>query len=528
MIVPIPAQLARAVGDLLGRVFFDTGARTGLFLAGSVLLFFGERMLSTHTGVRLGVDGAGAGLVLISLLLRLRELARSPVGLRPVVKRLLVCHGLAIVALVLYALQTEDVRGALGPAAPAAPERDTWGVVLAILWPILFLTSVAPLVVLELAVGPMRRAGILGARRVREALRAGLSVALAVSFLFVANFLATRHDNSADLAYFRVARPGSATIEAVKRLEEPLDVVLFFPKANEVLEHVKGYFDQLAKETDKLKVRAADRLLHPSLAKEYKVRQDGTVVLARGDKQERWRLGVKLISARRDLARLDGEFNKRLARVASAQRFAYLTTGHGELNHPGADVRGSAGRERDKTTRKLLGWLGYRDKVLGLSEGLGAKVPDDASVVLVLGPRRSLLPAEEETLIRYLEGGGRVRRPRAPEGDDPPTKLLARLGLTFERKLLTHDRLFVKGRFDLSDRQLLFTNSYSSHPSVRTLSKESRHLAVIVARAGSLSRAKGEDGKQGRKVAFTVRSMLGTPPAPRPPARIAVASCRST
>lgn len=482
--------------------------RTGLLAAGVLCVFFGERMLGMRTGLRLAADGAGVVLMLASLVLRLQDLSAVE-ALRSGVRRLLACHLVAIGSLVIYALQTEAVRGALGPAVPPAAERDLYGVALGVLWPILLATAAAPLVLLEAALSPMWRAGILEARRVREALRAGLSLGLALSFLVVASYLATRHDVQKDLAYFRAARPGSAAVAAVKRLEEPVEVVLFWPKANEVLDHVRGYFAELERQTDNLKVTVADRLLNPALAKEHKVRQDGTVVIAQGDKSERWRLGVKLTSSRRDLAKMDGEFNKRLARVAQAQRFAYLVTGHGELNDPQSQAD-SPGAERDRTLRQVLAWQGYKDKVLGLSEGLGSKVPDDAGMVLVLGPRAPLLPEEEGTLIRYVEGGGRLLLALDPDGGDPPPrKLLAALGLELDRSVLTNDKLFLRRRFDVSDRQLLLTNSFSSHPSVRTLSKESRNVAVVVDRAGSLRRKEGDEVK-GRKVDFTVRSMPDT------------------
>ena len=484
--------------------------RTGLFLAGAVLVFFGERMLATRTGVRLAVDGAGAALMLLSLALRLKDLAASE-ALSAGVRRLLGCQLAALAALLLYALQTEAVRSALGPAIPPAGERDVYGVFLAIAWPILLASAGTPLLFLERALAPMWRANVLEARRVREALRAGLSLGLALSFLYVGNFLVTRHDVQKDLAYFRAARPGTATVAAIKRLEEPVEVVLFWPKANEVADHVRGYFTALESHTDKLKVTVADRLLHPTLAKKYKVRQDGTVVLAVGEKTERWRLGVKLLSSRRDLAKMDGEFNKRLARVAQAKRYAYLVTGHGELGNPETGQAGG-GTERDKMVRKVLSWQGFKDKTLGLSEGLGSKVPEDAGMVLVLGPRWPLLKEEEETLIHYVEQGGRLLLALDPEGGDPPpSDLLARLGLEYDRALLTHDKLFLRRRFDASDRQLLLTNSFSSHPSVRTLSKESRNVAVILDRTGSLRRRDGtEDKVKGRKVDLTLRSMPDT------------------
>ncbi len=494
---------------MMGGIFSEGRGRTLAYVVGCVLLFFGERMFAASTGPRLGLDAVGAVAVLISLALRWRDVAGLGANLSGVQRPLALFHTLSVAGLGLYALQVGEVRDLLGMAAAGGAERDVFGVALAVLWPIVWLAGAAPMALLEQAAAPMRRAESVEGRRVSEAARAGLSIALAAAFLFVGNYLATQHDSKVDLAYYRTARPGSATVALVKKLEEPVHVYLFFPKANDVLEQVQGYFDELAKHTGNLKVEVTDRLLRPGLAKQYQVRQDGTVVLARDKKKERWRIGVKLTTARRDLAKLDGEFNKRLSKVASPERFAYLVTGHGELNNPDRS-EDSLAKARDKAARRVLEWQGYKVKTLGLAQGLGTAVPEDAGLVLVLGAQSALMQAEGETLAKYVRGGGRLLLAIEPSPEAVPEDLLEVLGLRYGDGILTHDKVHLRRRFDASDRQLLPSNSFSSHGSVRSLSRDSRHLAVVVDRAGHLERLVGPLGAKGIKVEFTVRTITGT------------------
>lgn len=493
----------------MGGMFSHGRGRTLLYGVGCALIFFGERMFAATTGVRLALDGVGGACVIASLGLRWRDVSGLGPELSAAQRPLALLHTLSVAGLVLYALQVGEVRAAVGMAAADGVVRDVFGVALGVLWPIVWLVGAAPMALLEQAASSMRQAGAVEGRRVSEAVRAGLSIALAGAFLFVGNYVVTQHDEKVDLAYYRTARPGSATVALVGKLEAPVQVYLFFPKANDVLQQVQGYFDELASHTDNLKVEVTDRLLRPGLAKEHQVRQDGTVVLAQGEKKERWRIGVKLTSARRDLAKLDGEFNKRLTKVASPERFAYLVTGHGELNNPDR-TEDSLAKARDKAARRVLEWQGYKVKTLGLSEGLGSKVPEDAGVVLLLAPQSLLLPAEEETLAKYVAEGGKLMLALDPVADAVPKMLLAKVGLKYGEGVLTHDKVHLRRQFDASDRQLLPSNSFSSHGSVRSLSRDSRHLAVVVDRAGHLERRVGSEGAKGQKVEFTVRTIAGT------------------
>jgi len=484
--------------------------RTGAFLCGAVLLILGERALTGIPAARSGVAAVAVLLMLVSFGLRLRSWLAGREALRPVEARLSVLHALGLVAAALYGLSLPWAHDALGVPTPLAGERDLLGAALAVAWPIVGLVSVLPMALLDLAASPMRRAGATDLRRAGDALRSGLSLALALGFLFVFNFLCTRHDKSWDLAYFRTARPGTATKAMVERLEQPVNAVLFYPRANDVKERVQAYFEELSAHSDNLRLKVADRLLHPKLAREHGVRKDGVVVLARGEKRESWELGTEMGTARRKLSRLDEEVNKRLSKVVVADRVAYLSVGHGEINDTFRPNSTRPARTADTFLRRVLKWQGYQARDLGLKEGLGTLIPDDAAVVLVLGPKQALLEEEQDSLARYLRAGGRVLLAAHHEGEAAPAKLLEALGLKIGEHALCHERYHMRRRFDLSDREILVTNSFSSHPSVRTLSYGSRQLALLLDGAADLDKSSQSTAPEGTRTDFCVRSMPST------------------
>src|SRR5690606_6458867 len=82
---------------------------------------------------------------------------------------------------------------------------------------------------------------------------------------------------------------------------------------------------------------------------------------------------------------------------------------------------------------------------------------------------------------------------------------LARLaGVEFGHHILANEQQHLRRRFNDSDRTLLMTNRFSSHPTVSTLSRNTqRGAAVVLSGAGSLDRPKGTKAK----IDFAVRSL---------------------
>ncbi|MFL5320506.1 MAG: DUF4350 domain-containing protein [Myxococcaceae bacterium] len=103
-------------------------------------------------------------------------------------------------------------------------------------------------------------------------------------------------------------------------------------------------------------------------------------------------------------------------------------------------------------------------------EGLANEVPSDAAAVMVIGPTKSLLPEEAAAITRYFQKGGRVLYALEPGTDVDTAALLAPLGLKLLPDLLANDVAYVPDARAPSDRAIIRTASYSSHPSLNTLS----------------------------------------------------------
>ncbi|RME06175.1 MAG: hypothetical protein D6812_01990 [Deltaproteobacteria bacterium] len=233
-------------------------------------------------------------------------------------------------------------------------------------------------------------------------------------------------------------------------------------------------------------------------------------MLSRGDTHASIRLDTDPDRARRKLKTLDREFQKELAKVIRPPRVAYIVTGHGE--------RTTTPRENDppglRDLKEMLTFLNYKVEMLGLKEGLSERVPEDATVVIVAGPRSPFLEAELQALDDYVKGGGSLLLLLDPEKErdleiDP---LLETLGITFSDAVLANERQHIRFTRGKKDRAFLFTNQISRHDSTNVLRKLGLRGLVLCYLCGSIEkRAELPPVKAGGPdVQLTVRSMSGT------------------
>jgi hypothetical protein len=206
-----------------------------------------------------------------------------------------------------------------------------------------------------------------------------------------------------------------------------------------------------------------------------------------------------------------------------------MTVGHGEMNE-GTEADKARGRTVD-IVQEILRSQNYQIRTLGLAQGLGREVPDDAEVVFVLGPTEPFAPEEVESLQRYADKGGKLfialdadsiinevptgatEQAALPAGGAPVSRTVQGLqalakvvGLEYSPTLLANDTQHVRRRANNSDRALLISNRFSSHASVSTLSRNAARAAIIFARTGSLSAL----NLPGYKVDMALKAMGGT------------------
>ena len=375
-------------------------------------------------------------------------------------------------------------------------------VILSALNAILLLSSSA----LLLCVDRLRAASpvMLPAGRVNTAAYAGLSVAFSIALLFPLNYLVSENNVRWDHSYFKTASPGEVTLGTIENLDEPIQAWLFFPAQLDVTEEVRTYFDQIT--SPMLEVAFVDQALETELAKELRVQKNGTIALVRGageDQQvQRIRLGDELAKAERKLKKLDEEVSKALLKLASDPRQAYVTVGHGEMYwKKSARVLPARTIEGVKAELKR-----HNCKVseLGAVQGLATEVPEDADLVIVMGPTEAFLQEELAALDAYRQQGGALMVALDPGTKADVSGLLEPVGLSYAGdRMLVGDGNYWGATRRITDRYNIFTNKASTHPSVTTLSRNSRTTALLTPLAAPLSQSESPP----YKIEITVRTL---------------------
>lgn len=469
------------------------------------LVFVGERMLGTIDGARMAFSALGVLGAVATVGLRFSLANREKEEERRLIERALALFAaLGLAALALYfAANTETGRNLIHIADAAPDKRSRFDAASTVTWIVLLLISVVPLVFGEIALAPMRRAPHVEARRVRSATFAGLALALASAYAALFTYAAGELDIKADFSYFRTAKASESTKKIVSSATDTVEVRAFFPPLNDVGMEVEGYLADIARGAPNFKYAFYDRLLYPALAKDNKVTQDAMIVILRGASRETLTLDKEMTKAAAKLKTLDADFQKELLKAMKEQRTVYFTVGHGELNETGGTV--VEGRSA-KLLRRLLEGQNFAVKDLGIPQGLATDVPQDASLVVMLGPTQTLLPAEIEALDRYAKRGGKLFVALDPDTKGDLAPLAAIMDLTFDPTLLaTTDQFTFAMRHNAADKSNLVSNRFSSHASVSTLSRISARAAVLLPGVGSLDKAPGSAAS----IDFVLRSSPG-------------------
>lgn len=472
-----------------------------LQLGSFALIFVGQRLLSDTTGMVI----TALGVVGLLAALGMRASARSKAEHESTAAahtKALILQIIGLLAVGVYALSTDACIDALGLDDEMARR---WEVVFYALWPVLVLTSSLPLLLVDAAIQDSPLA--VQPLRVRHAIDNGVVAALGISLLFPINYLASQTNERFDFAYFKTTEVGGSSRAIVENLTEPVTARVFLPTSSDVAAELMPYFEDLAEANPSMfKVELVDHAAQPVLAESLKIRDNGYVALTIRDGEDNaqtksWKVGDDLDKAKRNLKKLDQEFQKRMLDLAKDDRVAYFTVGHEELNWKGGEV------PEDKLTQLKQGMqkLNFKVKELGLSQGLGDAIPDDASVVLIMAPKLAFLPAEQQAIQDYLARGGSVILAVEPGTAEANAELLALLGAELGEGTLASEVNYLAKDKNLADRYNVVTNRYSSHASTVTLSKYSRQLQLITPRAGWLKES--TPGIEGTKTTVTVRSL---------------------
>jgi hypothetical protein len=283
--------------------------------------------------------------------------------------------------------------------------------------------------ILALGVAVLAVAVILDFRTVRGALvsrrgRFGIGAIVKMSLfggiiLFVnAISVGTYHRfDFTGLAQFTLT---SQTKAVLAELDRPVEVVNFYaplvPVA--VTDYARSLLAEYQNYSDHLTIRDIDPDLNPDQARQYQVGQLGAtygVTVFRSERGQRRVYGPQ-ISVEAEHA-----FTSAILEVTGAkQKKVYFLTGHGESDIY-ADYDGARSGLRDNL---------FMVETLDLLQT--PRIPSDAAVIIIAGPRRPFGIAELAVLDAYLADGGRMFVLLNPDPMEGIRQFLSRRWMTFE------------------------------------------------------------------------------------------------
>jgi hypothetical protein len=476
---------------------------SAVYTAGMLAIFTGERIIGTGKP-RLVATLAGLVLVLAAMAVRMMRAGKTPADRREVERTLLGLYALGLLSVLVYFVQSDvpTLRGGK-PLEHSWPKLAT---ALGALWPALWIVAGWPIALVELSYANMARAPRLEVRRIRDALLSGLGIAFALIFAFSVAWVTSERDKKVDLAYFRTTRPGESTRKIVRSLDQPTEVVTFFPAGNEVREEIANYFTDLAKESSQLQFKQYDFDIDPAKAHDYTVTANGTVVVSRAARKEMIQIPIQLESARSALKTLDKEVQQRLLTVVKPKRVVLFTQGHNERWFEKGPTENERPGMRD--LREVMRDQGHEVRSFGAADGLMTDVPKDATLVMIVGPQKPFEAEEISTLSRYLDRGGRIFVALDPDGGVDLADLLGPLGIKFHASMLANEQAFARRTHQDSDHVNIVTAGFSSHPSMSTLVRLGSRAPLILPGAGWLETTKTK--ASGVAVDTPLRSQPGT------------------
>jgi hypothetical protein len=252
---------------------------------------------------------------------------------------------------------------------------------------------------------------------IRYTLSGAVAVVLAVALTLMLNWLGSRHYVAADWTSSKVYSVSDKTRNILADLDEEIRVVVFMTPASPMFDQVSELLKRYEAASDKIKVEYIDPDKEPlrtrQLAEQFGISIADTVVFTYGD---RTKYVTSDQMAEYDYAGMqygqppsmrafkgEEQFTAAiLSMVAPDVPKVYFVTGHGEasLASGGGPTERSLAILQDSLKRENIE---TEDTTL-----LGGSVPEDADLLVIVGPTRAYTEAEVQVLDDYLDTGGRL------------------------------------------------------------------------------------------------------------------------
>ena len=245
-------------------------------------------------------------------------------------------------------------------------------------------------------------------RNVRYGSVAAGSVVLFLGILVGVNWIANRQTLRWDLTEGGQFSVSEQTQQILASLDRPVAIKAFYD-GNSGSDSLRDRLDPYAVGSSQVSVEYIDPARDPTTAKRYEIQQYGTVVFEYDGRVER--------ATQSD----EQSLTNALKKVIEGQtKKVYFVQGHGERDPAASDVEGYSGIADGLRTDN------FEVETVNLIQA--GKVPDDATVLVIAGPKTDVLEPELQAVRDFLGRQGKVMLLLDPPdgvGGPEPASLIA-------------------------------------------------------------------------------------------------------
>ncbi len=294
---------------------------------------------------------------------------------------------------------------------------------------------------------------VFSRRQARYGTLAATSVLVVLGILVAINYIGARQNKRWDLTASKQFSLSDQSRNVLSKLDAPLQVIVFaqepeFPRYREKMKEYEYYSKNITSEY-------VDGEKKPTMAKQYQIQQHGTLIFNYKGRTER-----VTSDNEQDIT------NGIIKAVSGQQLKIYFSQVHGEKDTVSADRDGYNG------IAAALGRENYGIEKVAIAQT--GSVPDDASMVVVAGPRIDFFPPEIDALKKYLEKGGKLLLELDPPDKADSPALTNLIALAHDWGVDVGNNVVVDvsgmGRLIGTDASVPVVASYPSHPITQRFS----------------------------------------------------------
>jgi len=340
-------------------------------------------------------------------------------------------------------------------------------------------------------------------RQARFGTLAAASILVVFGILVAINYLSTRHNKRWDLTAAHQFTLSDQTKKVLQDLKEPVKILVF--ARSDEFQRFRDRLDGYTYQSKQVTAEYIDPEKRPGLAQQLGVTALNTVVFEYKGRNE------KVTS--------DGEqelTNGLIKVITGRQPKVYFSQGHGEKDTVSADRGGYNAIVQGLTSGNFV-----VEKTVLAQQG---KVPDDADVLVIAGPKADFLPPEIDALKTYLAKGGKVLVMLDPvlKADQPQPAglqgLLKEWGIDADNDIVLD--VSGMGRLLGTDESVPVAASYPAHPitenfNLMTAYPLSRSMTPIEGGANGHTAQRLVETSRNSWGETNLKTLTGTEPAKR-------------